>query len=64
MTDLRLPVGGLLGLVGLLLLGYGLAHGQDPALHPTGVAVDTIWGAVMLVVGAAFVVSARRGRKA
>ncbi|MFI5234993.1 MAG: hypothetical protein ACHQXA_04725 [Gemmatimonadales bacterium] len=60
MLDLRLPVGGLLTLLGALLAGYGLAHGADPALRPTGIPIVTVWGTVMVVVGGLFLHSARR----
>ena len=63
MLDLRFPVGGLLALLGALLAGYGMAHGADPALRPTGIPIVTLWGGVMLVVGGLFLRSARRAAR-
>jgi hypothetical protein len=66
MPDLRLPIGGLFGLIGALLLLYGATHAGDAALQPTGIPIVTIWGAVLLVVGLAFLAGgwrASRGAK-
>lgn len=59
MLDLRVPIGSLLALIGLLLGAYGLAHGADPAMHPTGIPIVVIWGAVLFVAGAGFLLGAR-----
>ena len=59
MLDIRLPIGGLLALIGALLLLYGAAHGGDPSLAPTGIPIVTIWGVVLLVCGAAFLLGAK-----
>ncbi|HEV2290738.1 MAG TPA: hypothetical protein VGR60_02740 [Gemmatimonadales bacterium] len=59
MLDLRVPIGGLFALVGAMLLAYGLLHGADPALSPTGMPIVTIWGAVQLVAGLGFLAGAR-----
>lgn len=59
MPDLRIPIGGLFSLVGALLLLYGATHGGDPSLAPTGIPIVTIWGGVLLVCGAGFLIGAK-----
>ena len=59
MLDLRVPIGTLFVMIGLLLAAYGLAHSADPAMHPTGIPIVTIWGAVQVVAGLAFLAGAR-----
>lgn len=60
--DLRLPIGGMFTVLGLLLGGYGAM--SDPGLYARsmGVNVNLWWGLVMLVFGAAMWVAGRRGR--
>lgn len=52
--DIRLPIGGLLTAVGLLIGGYGLAtHGDAERYAPSGgLNVNLWWGAVMVAFGA------------
>jgi hypothetical protein len=47
--DVRLPISGLFGVVGLLLLGYGL--GFEGLGTPAG-RLNAIWGAVMVLFAA------------
>ena len=49
--DLRLPIGLLLTLVGVLVAGFGLL--APAASTSLGVNVDLAWGAVLLVTGVA-----------
>ena len=50
--DLRLPIGLLFSLLGVLLLGFGAA--SDPAIYQIslGINVNLWWGLVMLAFGA------------
>jgi len=59
--DIRLPIGGLFTVLGLLLAGYGLV--TDKALYERslGINVNLEWGLVMLVFGVVMVVLGRRG---
>lgn len=61
--DLRTPIGLLLGMIGLLLVGYGLI--SDPAVYQRslGININLIWGSVLLVVGAVLWLAARRGAR-
>lgn len=52
--DLRLPIGALFLIIGLLLAGYGWMT--------AGVDVDRWWGLVMAAFGLGMVVLARRNR--
>jgi len=62
--DLRLPIGLLFALLGVLLLGYGLV--SDPAVYQTslGVNINAWWGFVMLAFGALMLALSWRAAKA
>jgi len=53
--DLRLPIGALFLIIGLLLAGYGWMT--------AGMEIDRWWGLVMVVFGLVMVTLARRGRR-
>lgn len=59
--DIRLPIGGLFTLLGLLLISYGLM--SDPAVYARslGYNVNLGWGAVVLVFGLLFLWLGRSG---
>jgi len=52
--DLRLPIGALFFIIGLLLAGYGWMSADVP--------VDKWWGLVMVLFGVVMLTLARRGR--
>lgn len=54
--DLRLPIGALFLVIGLLLAGYGF-------LSSPGVPVDRWWGLVLVAFGALMLGLAYRGRR-
>lgn len=60
--DIRLPIGMLFTLVGLLMAGYGAL--SDPAIYQRslGYNVNVVWGLVLLVFGALMLVLGRRAR--
>jgi hypothetical protein len=60
--DLRVPVGSLFSVLGVLLSAYGAATRGDPGTMPTGVAIDVIWGVVLLAFGVGMLLLARRAR--
>ncbi|PYP57617.1 MAG: hypothetical protein DMD44_09845 [Gemmatimonadetes bacterium] len=60
--DIRLPLGAFFTLLGVLLTGYGWATRSTPGTTPTGVPIDLIWGAALLVFGVAMLGLARRAR--
>ncbi len=50
--DIRIPIGGLFTLLGLVLAGYGLATAGEPQYARSGhVNVNLWWGLVMLLFG-------------
>jgi hypothetical protein len=56
--DLRVPIGLLFGLLGILLAGYGLV--SDPAIYKTslGININLWWGLVLVLFGVAMLGSA------
>ncbi len=62
--DLRIPIGLLFGVLGVLLLIYGAATGPDLYRQSLGINVNAWWGLVMLVFGAVMLALAwRAGRR-
>lgn len=59
--DIRLPIGGLFTILGLLLAGYGL--GSNPSIYQRslGINVNLLWGLVLLVFGMVMILLGRRG---
>jgi hypothetical protein len=63
-TDIRLPIGGLFGLIGLLLVVYGIATGNSSIYERSlGVNVNFWWGSAMLIFGAAMLWFGAHARK-
>jgi len=62
--DLRMPLGALFGVLGLLLTAYGAATFGQPGTEPTGVPVNLIWGIVLVAFGLWMLLLARRARRA
>jgi hypothetical protein len=58
--DIRLPIGGLFTVLGLILAGYGLATVDDPSRYARSllVNVNLWWGLVMLAFGLGLLLSA------
>ncbi len=57
--DLRIPIGLLFSLLGILLAGYGVV--SEPSLYRVslGLNINGWWGAAMLVFGGAMLAAAR-----
>ena len=50
--DIRLPIGGMFALLGLLLAGYGLMTGGDEMYQRSlGVNINLWWGLALLIFG-------------
>ncbi len=63
--DLRLPIGILFTLFGLILTGFGLAtKGSEIYQKSLGNNINVSWGVVLLIFGGAMLILALRGRKA
>ncbi|HXK08412.1 MAG TPA: hypothetical protein VMT70_02080 [Vicinamibacteria bacterium] len=62
--DIRYPIGLMFGIIGLLMVVYGLLTGGDPMYHRSlGINVNVWWGAVLLVFGGLMLYFARKGAK-
>lgn len=61
--DIRLPLGLLFLVFGLLLSGFGLASDQTLYQRSLHVNINFWWGAVLLVFGLAMFVLGRRGHR-
>ena len=62
--DVRLPIGLMFSVFGLLLAGFGLA--SDPQIyaeHSLGINVNLDWGLVLLAFGATMLLVALRARR-
>ena len=61
--DIRLPIGMMFSVFGVLVGGYGAATGgsQTYARHSLGINVNLWWGIAMLLFGAGMLLLARRG---
>jgi hypothetical protein len=62
--DIRVPIGVLFTVLGLLLAGYGLATGGQPALYAQSLSVNLNlwWGLAMLLFGIILLSAALYGR--
>jgi hypothetical protein len=63
--DVRLPIGGLFMVLGLLIGGYGMATAGDAAHYAKSfsVNVNLWWGLVMLIFGLTLLAGAIRGHR-
>ena len=61
--DLRLPLGLLFTLFGLILVGVGLLGGPELTQKSLGINMNLDWGLVMLGFGVVMLLLALRGRK-
>jgi protein-S-isoprenylcysteine O-methyltransferase Ste14 len=63
--DLRLPIGGLFVVLGVILGIFGVMTNGDTVMYQRsgGMNINLIWGVVMLAFGALFLVLAQRAAK-
>ena len=59
--DIRLPIGLMFGILGALLVLFGLLGDRSGLQHSLGINVNLWWGIVMLVFGALMFIFGRRG---
>lgn len=63
--DLRLPIGLVFTIYGVMLVAYGFfTKGDAMYAKSLDINVNTIWGGVMLVFGLVMLYFAKRGKKA
>ena len=61
--DIRLPIGLLFSVIGLLLVGFGAFGDNTIYQRSLGLNVNLAWGAVLLVFGAVMVILGRRASR-
>jgi vacuolar-type H+-ATPase subunit I/STV1 len=61
--DIRLPLGFLFSIFGLLLLAVGLGSSKELYQRSLGVNINFWWGAVMLLFGLGMLALGRRGHR-
>lgn len=59
--DIRLPLGLMFLILGLIMAGYGLFGPHDVYARSLGYNVNLIWGTVLVVFGAVMLWFGRRG---
>lgn len=59
--DIRLPIGLMFTLFGLLLVGYGLLGDKSIYQRSLGMNINLGWGAVLFVFGVVMLILGRRG---
>ena len=62
--DLRLPIGLMFSIVGVLLTGYGLVSDRAIYQRSLGINVNLWWGLILVAFGVVMLVLAMRGRPA
>jgi hypothetical protein len=62
--DVRVPVGVMFGIMGLLLAGYGVLGDQTIYAKSLGININTIWGSVLIVFAAVLLILSSRHRSA
>jgi hypothetical protein len=62
--DIRLPMGLMFTIIGVLLLGYGLVSDKTIYARSLGINVNVWWGLVMLAFGVLMLVLSRLGNSA
>ncbi len=61
--DIRLPIGLVFSLVGILLTAFGVASNSAIYQRSLGINVNLYWGLVLLAFGILMVVLGRRGMR-
>jgi hypothetical protein len=61
--DIRLPIGLMFTIIGMLLTGYGAVADRAIFARSLGINVDLIWGAALLLFGIGFMVAGRRATR-
>jgi hypothetical protein len=61
--DIRLPIGALFAIIGVLLTGYGLVSDRAIYARSLGVNVNLWWGLALVLFGGVMLGLARRRQK-
>jgi hypothetical protein len=49
--DIRVPIGVMMGLMGLMLAAYGLAGPREIYARSLGININLLWGTVLFLFG-------------
>jgi hypothetical protein len=60
--DIRVPIGLMMGLMGLMLVGYGLFGPHEIYARSLGININLMWGSVLLVFAAVMLVLGLRSK--
>jgi hypothetical protein len=60
--DIRVPIGLMMGLMGLMLVGYGLFGPHEIYARSLGININLLWGSVLLLFAAVMLVLGLRGK--
>jgi len=58
--DLRLPIGLMFSVFGLILVGTGIFGGAELVKQSLGINMNLWWGLIQLIFGACMLISARK----
>ena len=61
--DIRLPLGALFSLLGLILIVYGAVSDPTRYQQSLGININVNWGIVLLIFGLLMLLLARRGAR-
>ncbi|HJS99464.1 MAG TPA: hypothetical protein VJ756_10250 [Terriglobales bacterium] len=61
--DIRLPIGLVFALIGILMMGFGAASDSAIYQRSLGINVNLYWGLVLLAFGVIMALLGRRGMK-
>jgi len=63
--DIRLPIGGMFAVFGVLLGGYGISTDDSPMYleHSLGININLWWGSALLLFGMAMLFLALRKKR-
>ncbi len=61
--DLRIPIGLMFGIYGVLLTAYGLFGEKETFKRSLDINIDLVWGVVLLIFGGLMLLLAMRGAK-
>lgn len=64
MIDIRLPIGGLFALLGIILIIFGAASDPSRYTQSLGINIDLYWGIALQAFGAIMLMLGKRGSRA
>ena len=62
--DIRVPIGVMMGLMGLMLVGYGILGPHEIYARSLGININLLWGSVLVVFAVVMLVLGLRRKDA